>query len=67
MAAEAGLPADDVAAAYRLGAASFGAANDLGRIGQPEEVAAMAVLLCSPRTGYTVGATIPVDGGTDFF
>jgi len=50
-----------------LGAASFGAANDLGRIGQPEEVAAMAVLLCSPRTGYTVGATIPVDGGTDFF
>ena len=57
----------NLAIAHGLGAASFGAANDLGRIGQPEEIAAMAVLLCSPRTGYTVGATIPVDGGTDFF
>ena len=67
MAAQAGLDPDDVAGAYRLGAASYGAANDLGRIGRPEEVAVVAALLCSPLAGFTVGATIPVDGGTDFF
>lgn len=66
LAAETGPPADDLAA-YRLGATTFGAANDLGRIGRPEEIAAVAALLCSPRAGFTVGATIPVDGGTDFF
>jgi len=27
----------------------------------------VAVLLCSPLAGFTLGATIPVDGGTDFF
>jgi len=29
--------------------------------------AAAAALLCSPLAGFTLGATIPVDGGTDFF
>src|SRR2546425_1236902 len=53
--------------AFRLGAASYGAANDIGRIGWPEEVAVVAALLCCPLAGFTVGATIPVDGGTDFF
>jgi len=67
MAAQAGRDPDDVAGAYRLGAASYGAANDLGRIGRPEEIAVVAALLCSPLAGFTVGATIPVDGGTDFF
>jgi len=67
MAAQAGRDPDDVAGGYRLGAASYGAANDLGRIGRPEEVAVVAALLCSPLAGFTVGATIPVDGGTDFF
>jgi 3-oxoacyl-[acyl-carrier protein] reductase len=66
-AAQAGLDPGDVAGAFRLGTASYGAANDLGRIGRPEEVAVVAALLCSPRAGFTVGATIPVDGGTDFF
>src|SRR6266446_4909396 len=67
VAAQAGRDPDDVAGAYRLGAASYGAANDLDRIGRPEEIAVMAALLCSPLAGFTVGATIPVDGGTDFF
>jgi NAD(P)-dependent dehydrogenase (short-subunit alcohol dehydrogenase family) len=66
VAARSGLPPDDLEAAFRAGSQTFGSANDLGRIGRPEEVAAMAVLLCSPRAGFTVGATIPVDGGTDF-
>lgn len=67
LAPRAGLAAGDVAGAYALGAQTFGSANDLGRIGRPDEVAAMAALLCSPIAGFTVGATIPVDGGSDFF
>ena len=66
MAARSGLPPGDFDAAYRVGAQAFGSANDLGRIGHPEEVAVMAALLCSPHASFTVGATIPVDGGTDF-
>jgi len=27
----------------------------------------VAALGCSPLAGFTLGATIPVDGGTDFF
>jgi 3-oxoacyl-[acyl-carrier protein] reductase len=66
LASKTGLPADDVEAAYRAGAGTLGAASDLGRIGRPEEVAVVAAVLCSPLAGFTVGATIPVDGGTDF-
>jgi NAD(P)-dependent dehydrogenase (short-subunit alcohol dehydrogenase family) len=65
-AARAGLPADDLAAAYRLGVETFGSRNDVGRIGRPEEIGALAAWLCSPHASYTVGATIPVDGGSDF-
>lgn len=62
-----GLSADDLAGAFHAGLAEFGSGNDLGRIGRADEVAVMAVTLCSPHAGFTVGATIPVDGGTDFF
>lgn len=67
LAARTGLPEGDMGAAFRAGTGLLGAANDLGRIGQPEEIALMAAVLCSPLAGFTVGATIPVDGGTDFF
>lgn len=33
------------------------------RLGQPDEVAAAAVWLCSPAAGFITGATLPVDGG----
>ncbi len=33
------------------------------RLGQPEEVAATAVWLCSDQASYITGATLPVDGG----
>jgi 3-oxoacyl-[acyl-carrier protein] reductase len=33
------------------------------RIGEPDELAAVAVFLCSEPAGYVTGAAIPVDGG----
>ena len=35
----------------------------LGRIGRPEELAALVAFLASPLAGYITGVTIPVDGG----
>lgn len=34
-----------------------------GRVGTVEEIAAMAVFLCSARASYVTGAFVPVDGG----
>ena len=34
----------------------------MGRVGEPEEVAAVAVFLASPRASYVTGAIIPMDG-----
>lgn len=36
----------------------------LKRVGRPEEMAAVAIYLCSKGGAYTNGAVIPVDGGT---
>jgi 3-oxoacyl-[acyl-carrier protein] reductase len=35
----------------------------LGRLGSPEEVAALVAFVCSEPAGYVTGALIPVDGG----
>jgi 3-oxoacyl-[acyl-carrier protein] reductase len=35
----------------------------LGRYGEPEEFAAAAAFLLSPRSSYVTGAMLPVDGG----
>jgi NAD(P)-dependent dehydrogenase (short-subunit alcohol dehydrogenase family) len=62
-----GLPDGPLEAAYAAIARDYGAENDIGRVGLPEEVAAVVVFLCSELASFVVGATIPVDGGTDFF
>ena len=61
-----GLPEGPLEAGYAAIVRDFGAENDLGRVGLPEEVAAVAVFLCSEAVSFVSGATIPVDGGTDF-
>lgn len=49
----AGAAAQDAAAA----------AMPLGRVGQPEEVAAAVVWLCSDHAGFITGTTLTIDGG----
>ncbi len=39
----------------------------LGRIGRPEEIAAVAAFLCMPVASYLTGAVIPVDGAMSAF
>ncbi len=42
-----GLPEGPLEAAYEAIARDYGATNDIGRVGLPEEVAAVVVFLCS--------------------
>jgi glucose 1-dehydrogenase len=39
----------------------------LGRLGQPGDVAGLAVFLASDDAGYVTGATFTVDGGLTWF
>jgi NAD(P)-dependent dehydrogenase (short-subunit alcohol dehydrogenase family) len=41
-----------------------GAGRPLGRLAQPEEIAAVIVFLCSERSAYVTGAAWSADGGT---
>lgn len=43
--------------------AKVSSAIPLGRVGQPEEFANVAVFLCSPAASYVNGVALPVDGG----
>jgi len=40
------------------------AGRPLGRLAQPEEIAAVVAFLCSPRASYVTGAAWSADGGT---
>ena len=44
--------------------AKVGAGRPLGRLAEPEEIAAVIVFLCSPRASYVTGAAWSADGGT---
>jgi NAD(P)-dependent dehydrogenase (short-subunit alcohol dehydrogenase family) len=44
--------------------ASVGAGRPLGRLADPEEIAAVVAFLCSDRSSYVTGAAWSADGGT---
>jgi 3-oxoacyl-[acyl-carrier protein] reductase len=64
--ASAGVPAGDPVAAYDVLARQHGMSVDLGRLGLPDEVAAVIAFCASRRNSYMTGAHINVDGGSDF-
>jgi len=45
---------------------TYGHPCDLGRAGLPDEIASATVYLASKRNSYVTGATVNVDGGSDF-
>jgi NAD(P)-dependent dehydrogenase (short-subunit alcohol dehydrogenase family) len=39
------------------------ASQPIGRMGEPEEVAALALFLCSDEAAFITGTDYPIDGG----
>ena len=48
---------------YQAAHAAFVARQPMGRLGTPEEIAALAVYLASDESAYCTGATHVIDGG----
>ena len=62
----AGGNPDDAREAYRVMAERFGSSIDLGRVGLPHEIAEVITFCASPANTFMTGATLNVDGGSDF-
>ena len=43
--------------------AELGASQPIGRMGRPEEIAALALYLCSDEAAFMTGCDYPIDGG----
>lgn len=61
-----GLDAEDPKDVMKWIDDNFHQSCDLGRAGLPEEIASITTYLASRRNGYVTGATVNVDGGSDF-
>jgi len=61
-----GLDSSDPYDVMRWVENTFGHPCDVGRAGLPEEIASITTYLASRRNGYVTGATVNVDGGSDF-
>ena len=57
------IETDMLAAAGDKAVEAMTQAVPVGRVGQPEEVAAAVCFLASEAAGFVTGVTIPVDGG----
>ncbi|MCY3786815.1 MAG: SDR family oxidoreductase [bacterium] len=51
---------------YAFAEAEWGLTSGARRLGTPQEVAELIVFLLSERAAYLSGATVNIDGGTDF-
>jgi NAD(P)-dependent dehydrogenase (short-subunit alcohol dehydrogenase family) len=58
------FPSQMMAATLARAGDAIAKANPRGRIGQPEDIAGVAIFLGSRASAYTTGATIPCDGGS---
>ena len=62
----AGGQPDDVRDAYRVMSEQYRASIDLGRVALPSEIAEVIAFCASRANTFMTGATLNVDGGSDF-
>lgn len=58
------FPSNMMAATLATMGDEIKAANPMGRIGEPEDIAGVALFLASRASAYTTGVCIPCDGGS---
>ncbi|MGQ3017092.1 SDR family oxidoreductase [Phenylobacterium sp.] len=61
------FPSKMMAATLAQAGDAIAKSNPRGRIGQPEDIAGVAIFLSSRASAYTTGAVVPCDGGSAEF